>query len=165
MYRKEFTMNKKWCRQNFWCRQQSTLGVLIKSTIPPSGGFHTRRGYHSEIFGDAECEIIHFVNYEIFCLRRKWNKIRSSMCEAHFTLRSNISLPKAISLVPKERISLKNRLQCKRFFNGSPCWTRTNDRGGVLKPLLILRSAPCETAGRFCCPFIIESWHQKEWRQ
>ena len=37
----------------------------IKSTIPPAGGFHR------EIFGDAECEIIHFVNYEIFCLRRK----------------------------------------------------------------------------------------------
>ena len=32
------------------------------------------------------------------------------MCEAHFTLRSNISLPKAISLVPKERISLKKPL-------------------------------------------------------
>ena len=107
MYRKEFTMNKKIMPANFWCRQQSTLGVLIKSTIPPSGGFHPRRGYHSEIFGDAECEIIHFVNYEIFCLRRKWNKIRSSMCEAHFTLRSNISLPKAISQIPKGFISLQ----------------------------------------------------------
>ena len=44
---------------------------------------------------------------EIFCFSRKWNEIRSIMCGAHFTLRSNISLPQAISLVPQERISLK----------------------------------------------------------
>ena len=28
-----------------------------------------------EIFGDAECEIIHFVNCEIWCWRIKWNEI------------------------------------------------------------------------------------------
>ena len=74
----------------------------------------------SEIFGEAECEIIHFVNCEIFCCRRKWNKIRSITCEAHFTLRSNISLPQAISLVPKERISLKRPRSFERVLFMAP---------------------------------------------
>ena len=40
------------------------------------------------------------------------------------------SLPQAISLVPKERISLKNPLLCKGFFYGVSSGSRTHDLQG-----------------------------------
>ena len=56
----------------------------------------------SEIFGDAECEIIYSVNYEILlrCRNVKWNK-SPTRPQAYFTWRSHISRPKGISQIPQ----------------------------------------------------------------
>ena len=56
----------------------------------------------SEIFGDDECEIIHFVNCEILlrCRNVKWNK-SPTRPQAYFTWQSHISRPKGISQIPQ----------------------------------------------------------------
>ena len=72
----------------------------------------------SEIFGFAECEIIHFVNCEILLLRRnvKWNL--PTFASANIShLRSKYFTAKLFHL-PKRQISLKKaQRDCVRLFS------------------------------------------------
>ena len=63
----------------------------------------------SEIFGSAECDIIHFVNCEISPFGRCEIKFVPLTREAHFTAAGNFTLRRSISLVPQERISVRAR--------------------------------------------------------
>ena len=96
----------------------------------------------SEIFGVAECEIIHFVNCEISPFGRCEMKFAHIRVSEYFTFASANISQRSYFTCPKGKFRWKKLVRKNELFSGRGSWIRTNDEG-VKVPCLATWRYPC----------------------